>query len=263
MSDKDFIHEVNEDVRTDKLLKLWRQYSKYFYAFVVTVLIVVGGTSLLKNYRLNQSMALSNQYTAALELLLNRKYEEGLKALEAIEQEASSRTVGYAVMAKLQRASFLLSQQKEGEKPSEEAVKIYWEISSNPDFPKVYQNIGTYLCAFHSLGQTYADIPRDEMLKRLNDMTVKTNASRLIALELLAHYNKIDGKIEEARTSCQAVIEDTNNPETAIVDRCRALIATLPEVKTAAAPSQEPVKSDVEQPQSKETTNKAVEEKAE
>ncbi|MDP3641190.1 MAG: tetratricopeptide repeat protein, partial [Alphaproteobacteria bacterium] len=135
MSDKDFIHEVNEDVRTDKLLKLWCQYSRYFYASVITVLILVGGTSLLKNYRLNQSMSMANQYAAALELLVNRKYDDGLKALEAIEQEVTARTVGYAVMAKLQRASFLLAQQKENAKPSEEALKIYWEISSNNDFP--------------------------------------------------------------------------------------------------------------------------------
>ncbi|MBH1989918.1 MAG: hypothetical protein I8H80_01940 [Alphaproteobacteria bacterium] len=239
MSDKDFIHEVNEDVRTDKMLKLWRQYSRYFYAFVVTVLILVGGTSLLKNYRLNQSMDMANQYAAALELLVNRKYDDGLKALEAIEQDVTSRTVGYAVMAKLQRASFLLAQQKENAKPSEEALKIYWEISSNNDFPTVYRNIGTYLCAFHSLGQNYESIPRDEMLKRLEAMTQKDNASRLIALELLAHYEKIDGKIDEARKSCQVVINDTNNPETAIVDRCRALIATLPEV--VAAPEAKPV----------------------
>lgn len=239
MSDKDFIHEVNEDVRTDKLIKLWREYSRYFYAFVIAVLIVVGGTSLLKNYRLKQSMELSNQYAAALDLLLKRKYDEGLKALEQVEQDATSRTVGYAIMAKLQRASFLLNQQKEGEKPSDEAVKIYWEISSNSDFPMVYRNIGTYLCAFHSLGQTYEGIPKDEMLKRLETMTKKENASRLIALELLAHYNKIDGKIDDARKSCQAVIEDTNNPETAIVDRCRALIATLPEV--TKTPAEEPL----------------------
>lgn len=230
MSEKDFIHEVNEDVRTDKLLKLWRQYSRYFYAFVITILVVVGGTSLLNNYRLKQSMNLSNQYAAALELLVNRKYEDGLKALEAIEKEATSRTIGYAVMAKLQRASFILSQQKDNEKPSEEAMKIYWEISSNNDFPIVYRNIGTYLCAFHSLGKTYESIPRDEMLKRLEVMAEKNNASRLIAHELLAHYKKIDGKIDEARKSCNVVISDTNNPETAIVDRCRALIATLPEV---------------------------------
>jgi hypothetical protein len=232
MSDKDFIHEVNEDVRTDKLLKLWRQYSNYFYAFVVSVLVLVGGTSLLKNYRLNQSMELSNQYSKALELLLDRKHDEGLKALEEIEQSASSRTVGYAVMAKLQRAAFLLSQQKEGEKPSEEAIKLYWEISSNSDFPVVYRNIGTYLCALHSLGQSYDDIPKDELLKRLTAMTHKSNASRLIALELLAHYQKIDGKIDEARQSCQSVVDDTNNPETAIVDRCRALISTLPAIGT-------------------------------
>lgn len=233
MSEKDFIHEVNEDVRADKLLKIWRQYSKYFYAFVVAVLVIVAGASLFKTYRLNQSMDLSNQYTAALELLLNRKYDEGSKVLEEIEQSATSRTVGYAVMAKLQRASLLLTQQKEGDKPSEEAIKLYWEISSNTEFPTAYRNIGTYLCAFHSLGKKYDLIPRDEMLKRLEAMTEKNSSSRLIALELLAHYKKIDGKIEEARKSCQSVIEDTNNPETAIVERCRALISTLPEVVAA------------------------------
>jgi len=240
MSDKDFIHEVNEDVRTDKLLRLWRQYSHYFYAAVVGLLVLVGGISILKSYRSNKRMELSDQYAAALDLLLKHKQDEGLKALEAIEQSADSSTIGYAVMAKLQRASLLLRQQKEGEKPSEEAVKIYWEISSNSDFPMVYRNTGTYLCAFYSLEQAYADIPRDEMLKRLSDMTQKGNASRLIALELLAYYNKTDGKIDEARKACQAVIDDTNNPETAIVDRCRALIATLPEV--VAPSSTDPVK---------------------
>lgn len=259
MSEKDFIHEVNEDVRTDKLLKLWRQYSRYFYAFVVTVLILVGGSSLLKNYRLNQSMEFSNRYTAALELLLNRKYEEGLKALEAIEEEASSRTVGYAIMAKLQRASLMLFQQKEGEKPSVEALKIYWEISSNPDFPKVYRNIGTYLCAFHSLGHKYDEIPREEMLKRLEEMTKKENTNRLIALELLAHHHKLDGKIDSARESCQKVIDDTNNPETAIVDRCRALISTLPAVATTTSSE---TSSNVS-PQTTLSENKPAEEKAE
>jgi hypothetical protein len=258
MSEKDFIHEVNEDVRTDKLLKIWRQYSKYFYAFVVTVLVVVAGTSLLKTYRLNQSMDLSNQYTAALELLLNRKYDEGLRALEEIEQSATSRTIGYAVMAKLQRASLILSQQKEGEKPSEEALKIYWEISSNTEFPVAYRNIGTYLCAFHTLGKTYESIPRDEMLKRLEAMTEKNSSSRFIALELLAHYKKIDGKIEEARKSCQSVIEDTNNPETAIVERCRALISTLPEVVAAPTTEQAAAKAENDT-----KNNKPAEEKAE
>lgn len=257
MSEKDFIHEVNEDVRTDKLLNLWRQYSKYFYAFVVTVLVVVGGASLLKNYRLNQSMDLSNQYTAALELLLNRKYDEGMRALESIEQSSTSRTIGYAVVAKLQRAAFLLAQQKEGEKPSEEAIKIYWEISSNNDFPAAYRNIGTYLCALHSLGKTHNLIPKDEVLTRLEVMTQKNSSSRLIALELLAHYKKIDGKIEEARKSCQSVIDDTNNSEIAIVERCRALISTLPEVVAAPAAVQVADKTDNDTKKNKPVEGKA------
>ena len=132
-----------------------------------------------------------------------------------------------------------MSQQKENDVPSEEAMKLYWEISSNNTFPTVYRNIGTYLCAFHSLGKAYESIPRDEMLKRLEVMTEKNNASRLIAHELLAHYKKIDGKIYDARKSCNVVINDTNNPETAIVDRCRALIATLPEVMVTPEPKLE------------------------
>jgi hypothetical protein len=235
MSDKDFIHEVNEDVRADKLLKLWRQYSNYFYAFVIAVLVAVGGTSLYKNYRLNQSMAMSDQYSQALELLVKHKYDEGLKALEALEASATQSTIGYAVMAKLQRASFFLNQQKETDKPSEDALKIYWEISSNTKFPSIYQNIGTYLTAFHSLGQTYESINKEELLKRLKKMSEKNTTYRLLALELLAHYYSLDGKAAEARKACESVLSDANDPDSSVGERCTALMETLPQQEAESA----------------------------
>lgn len=234
MSDKDFVNEVNEDVRADRLLKFWREYSNYFYAFVIAVLVAVGGTSLYKNYRLNQSMALADQYSKALELLVKHKHDEGLKELEAVEANATSRTIGYAVMAKLQRASFFLSQQKETEKPSAEAMKIYWDISSDSKFPLIYRNIGTYLTAFHALGQTYEGIEQSEIVNRLTAMTKRNNTYRLLALELLAHYHKLSGKHEDARTACQSVLNDTNDPDRSVGDRCSALLESLPQTKDSA-----------------------------
>ncbi len=233
MSEKDFVQEVNEDVRTDRLLAVWRKYSRYFYTFVVAVLVFVGGSSLYKNYHLNQSMEMSNAYADALEFMSKRKYEDGLKALEQIEQSATSGTIGYAVMAKMQRASYLLGAKKGDEKAFEEAIKIYWEVSSNPDFPSVYQNVGTYLAAYYSIGQTVADVPKDQLLQRLEKISAKGNAKRLLALELLAHYHKLDGRVQSAREACQTVIAEANDPESAIADRCRAILATLPpEIKT-------------------------------
>lgn len=234
MSEKDFVQEVNEDVRTDRLLAIWRKYSKYFYTFVITVLVAVGGSSLYKNYRLNQSMAMSDAYAEALELMTQRKTEEGLKALEEVEQSATSHTIGYALMAKMQRASYLLSDKKGGDTSLEEAIKIYWEISSNPEFPEVYRNVGSYLAAYYALGRTITDVPKDQLIQRLEKLSQKGNAQRLMALELLAHYHKLDGRVQESRKACQTVLEDSNDPEVAIADRCRALMSTLPpELKSA------------------------------
>lgn len=236
MSEKDFVQEVNEDVRTDRLLAVWRKYSKYFYTFVVTILVAVGGSSLYKNYRLNQSMSMADAYTEALELMTQRKYDEGLKALEEVEQSATSNTIGYAVMAKMQRASYLLGAKKGEESALEEAVKIYWEISSNPDFPVVYRNIGSYLAAYYALGRTVTDVPKDQLIQRLEKLSQKGNAQRLMALELLAHYHKIDGRVQESRQACQTVLEDSKDPDVAVADRCRALMSTLPpQLKTADA----------------------------
>lgn len=227
-NEKDFIHEVDEDVRADKLLKLWKEYSNFFYGFVIAILLIVGGTSGYKKYRQNQSMDLANRYTAALELLVAEKYDEGLKALESIEHNASGHSIGYAVMAKLQRASYMMKRQKDKTIPEDSVMQVYWDLSSNDAYPKLYRDYGTYLSAFYSLKKEYVNISKDEVLKRLHVLVEPTNPVRLIALELLAHYQKQDGQIEEARKSCEAVLNDPTPDQSSVKDRCKALLETLP-----------------------------------
>jgi hypothetical protein len=242
-TEKDFIHEVDEDVRADRLLKWWRSYSRFFYGFVIALLLIVGIASGYKRYRLNQSMELADRYTSALELLVAEKYEEGLLALEAIEQSTTSHTIGYAVMAKLQRAAYMLKRQKESSIPSAEIIQIYWDLSNNASYPSLYRDFGTYLTGFYSLQHEYADIPKDEIIKRLHKMAESTHASRLIALELLAHYQKKDGHFSEARKTCQAVLDDPTKDQGALKERCKALLASLPaEEKSNEEKKEEPKK---------------------
>lgn len=233
MNNQDFVQEVNEDIQQEKLLRFWKKYSNYVYGAVIAVLVFVGGTTVIKNYYRGQKMEFYDRYIEAVNLLMSNKTEDGLTALRGIHDSATKSTIGYAVMAKFQEAAYLLRNQKEGAKPSVEAIKIYWEITNDPKYPKSYRDIATYLSGFHALGHTYEELPKAELLTKLQEMTNENNTFRLMALELLAHYKKLEGNSEDARKYCETVISDSSLINTSTIgERCRALLLTLPEKKT-------------------------------
>lgn len=232
MNNQDFVQEVNEDIQQEKLLRFWKIYSKYVYGVVIAILVFVAGTTVVKNHYRSQKMEFYDRYIEAVNLLMSNKTEDGLNALRGIHDSASQNTIGYAVIAKFQEAAYLLRNQKTGEKPSVEVIKIYWEIANDPKYPKSYRDIATYLSGFHALGHTYEELPKTELLPKLQEMTNENNTFRLMAFELLAHYKKLEGNSEDARKYCETVIADKSLVNTSTIsERCRALLMTLPEKK--------------------------------
>lgn len=230
MNNQDFVQEVNEDIQQEKLLRFWKKYSNYVYGAVVAILVFVAGTTVVKNYYRNQKMEFYDRYIEAINLLMSNRIEDGLTALRSIQDSGNKNTIGYAVMAKFQEAAYLLRRQKEGEKPSVEAIKIYWELANDLVYPKSYRDIATYLSGFHALGNTYEELPKAELLIKLQEMTDENNTFRLMALELLAHYKKLEGNSDDARKYCETVISDSSLINTSTIgERCRALLMTLPE----------------------------------
>ena len=97
----DIFREVDEEVRHERLFKLWRKYGNYVVAAFVAVALGVGGSVGWKQYRLNQRLAEGAEFAATLDLL-----NEGQPALaaERFAVLADDAGAGYAALARLREA---------------------------------------------------------------------------------------------------------------------------------------------------------------
>lgn len=100
----DIFREVDEEVRHERLFKLWRKYGNYVVAAFVAVALGVGGSVGWKQYRLNQRLAEGAEFAATLDLL-----NEGQPALaaERFAVLADDAGAGYAALARLREAEAL------------------------------------------------------------------------------------------------------------------------------------------------------------
>lgn len=119
----DIFHEIEEDLRREKLDKFWEKYR--FRIISGLVIIVVGVTGYLwwGEATERRNAALSDEYLAASELMTSGNEEAGMAALEEI---IANRAGGYVVLAAMQKAAKLAS---DGQ--TDEAVRAYDAIRSS------------------------------------------------------------------------------------------------------------------------------------
>ncbi len=100
----EIFREIDEEVRREQMLKLWRTYGRYLVAAAVAVALGVAGGIGVKKYLLSQRMAEGAQFAAAVELL-----DIGQPALAAqrFALLADDAGAGYAALARLREAEAL------------------------------------------------------------------------------------------------------------------------------------------------------------
>ena len=92
----DIFDEVSEELKQDRLIQIWKKFSKYIISFfVITVLLILSYQLFLK-WSEKKLEASSQQFFTALEKLENKKYEESLKIFLNSSNEQNE---GYRVMS--------------------------------------------------------------------------------------------------------------------------------------------------------------------
>ena len=102
----DIFREVEEDVRRERLEKLWKQYGDYVIAGVAVIVVGVAGYKLWQHYEAQQLAKASVAYSAAIELSNGDRNTEAAQVFAKIAKNAPS---GYAVIAKLAEADALVA----------------------------------------------------------------------------------------------------------------------------------------------------------
>jgi hypothetical protein len=212
----DIFQEVDEEVRRERLQKLWERYSNFIIAGCILIIVGVGawrGYEWWQNKKAGESgVAVEN----AVMLAQAGKHQE---AEAAFAKLASDGTAGYRTLSRLREAAELTSTDKSA------AVKAYDEITADKSVGPVIQQLATVRAGYLLVDTA----PYSEMRSRLEPVTAADKVYRHSARELLALSAWKSGDTGAVKQWTGMIISDPRSP-----DGTRSRAEVLSELVAAA-----------------------------
>ncbi|MBM3515359.1 MAG: tetratricopeptide repeat protein [Alphaproteobacteria bacterium] len=170
--------EIDEDLRTQEIKKLWAQHGNAIMSGLVVVVLAVLGWQYWQNQVVAERAALGKSYGDAMALVADGKTEEAITAFAAV---AGSRGEGFAVLAQLQKAALLAEKQDLAG-----ALAAYTALSEDSSADPLFRDVATVLYVMHALDTEDPAKLEAKLTPLLNpDNTYHGSAVELAAL--LAH----------------------------------------------------------------------------
>ncbi len=196
-----FIQEVEEDLKRDRQLALWRKYGVWATALGLLVVIGVASYQGWRNYQRGQQHLYGQSYAQALALLAKGKDAEARAEFGKLAGEAVS---GFAELAMLQRAALLA---KGGDGAG--AAELYRQLADDDSADQLFRDLAVILAALITADN--AD-PRD-LTARLAPLTAPGNPWRYSALEVTALLAQRQGDQARAKEIYQSLADDAKAPQ--------------------------------------------------
>ncbi len=196
----EFIREVDEAVRQDRWLSVWKQYNAYIIAAVLAV--VIGTTSGVgwRTYQDSQRAANAKGLADATALLAEERPAEAAAAFKALAEEAGG---GVAVVARLRAA------EAEKQAGNQEAkLALLESLAGDGEVSSLYQRLARLLAT----QEMFSDSDADAMIDELDQAATPDNPWRASLIELKAIAEMKAGRIEEARGTLETLLEGEDTP---------------------------------------------------
>ena len=208
----DIFREVEEDVRRERLEKLWKQYGDYVIAGVAVIVVGVAGFKLWQHYEAQQLAKASVAYTTAMGMSDRGKSGEAAQAFANLVKSAPS---GYSMTARLAEADALLAAGK-----TADAVALYKSIADKDD-----TELGELarVRAAWALADTSSKSDLQSLLAPLLD---DKSSWRFMAREILAYCDFRDKSLMAAQTEYQSLARDPATPAT-LRQRATAMVSLI------------------------------------
>jgi len=209
----DIFHEVDEEVRRERLKKLWDRYSLYLIALAVIVVAGVGSWRGYEWWQAKQAAAAGSAFEAAVALSEAGKHQEAEAAFAKVAAEAPG---GYKVLSRLRAASELAQI-----KPAD-GVKAFEDIAADPSVEPTLQDLATVRAGLLLVDKT----PFAEMKRQLDPLTDSSRAFRHSARELLVLSGWLNHDLTEAKRYIDMMAADPETPPGARA-RMQVLVALI------------------------------------
>lgn len=212
----DIFREVDEELRQERVEKLWKQYGKFVIAAAVLIVLGVGGWKFWQTQERDARIAEGARFAEAAALLEAGKPTEAANAFAALAGETTS---GYGILARLNEAAIRV---QAGDAAG--AIDIYDSVAGDGNVPGSIRKLATVLAGIQALRVASIDLAAIEA--KLGPLTQAGEAYRYIALEILAVAAQKAGDIEKAKTHYKSIVDDPAAP-TSVRSRASQMIGIL------------------------------------
>jgi hypothetical protein len=198
ISVSDIFHEVEEEVRKERLEKIWKDYGDYIVAAACLLVIGVAGLQLWRVYDQRERGKASEAYQQAEQL-----YESGQTdlAAQSFAHIASTAPGGYAAVARLQEADAMMASGKQ-----DDAIALYKKIAANDN-----QLLGE-VARIHEAWGIADTASRADLQTLLAPLTDANSAWRYTAHEIFAYSDYRHGDIARAQQEYANIAAATGLP---------------------------------------------------
>ena len=141
----DIFQEIDEDLRRDRMAKLWARYGKYAIGAAVLVVAATAVGVFYQNWRQQQYQALGLKY---VETTFASRDGDTAKAVNGFEALAAEDKAGYGLLARVQAAALKAKgTDKEG------GLAALSAIAADGTIDPVYRDLATVLAGLYSVDQ--------------------------------------------------------------------------------------------------------------
>jgi hypothetical protein len=226
MSDTQFIREIDEDLRRDRLLKLWERYGIYAIAAAFLVVAATAGWRGWEWYQTREGIKAGSRFEAALVLAESGKHAEAEQDFDALTKDS---IWGYRLLARMRLAA------ETGTHDTAAGAAAYDAIIADGSIDAAIRDVARLRAAFLLLDTAQAA----EIAARVEPLIVSASPFRFSARETLALARYKAGEREAARAMFAELAVDPQTPPAlrtrAEVMQALASVGTDPSAKPGSA----------------------------
>ena len=180
----DVLRQIDEDLRKDKLNKLWKNYGLYIIVLIITIIVAVTG------YHIKVSSDKSSNQKLVETFLATSNNEDIENVLNNFDTIINSNNNYLSGLAELKKSNLLI---KNGN--YEEGLFVLKKVINNKKYDPVINDLATYLLLMLLL----EDLNDNEFSTYLSKDKIETSKLKFLFMEIKAIRNLILGDFEQAK----------------------------------------------------------------
>jgi len=210
------IREVNDELREEQMMRLWRSYGSYVIGVAVLIIVIVAGQQGWKAYDISTRSAEGDRFQNAMVLAQSGDTAGAINAVRSLADDASS---GYGILARFQQAALLA---KQGDAAG--AAQLYQDIARENIGNVAFSGLANILGIMTEINAGGYDAKA--LAFRLSSIAEDGHPYRHSARELLGLIALQAGDMDKANAAFSGLASDLTAPK-GIRDRAKSLIQRL------------------------------------